>query len=814
MLQQLNRILQAESQASPPHLCFQHVAQAQLYTQLSQLAASLLDNPIVHEVLEIFNTLIEYEDDDFLGIKDFADDVARMAHTTSASGTLMEESTHVMVEMLFGIAAKIKHHPSYLQVWFRPKPESNEQHQWEASKKPRSSSDKQAFPLFYYFLNYIHLDITAGEFSRTGLIYIVEAADCDEALERWIIESDLATLMASGLGALYSQLSRKLVVAHGDDPVPAVYALSDGHRSIPEKATVPSPSKIDQDLRSFLVFLAFWQDILEYCKSADVRQTLLDHFEHIFMQQVLYPSMLESSDKDGGSSVAILTYIRLIVESVTYPDLIRVFLRFLLANRTPPAMEAGNKSARPAALARRRKSQNLLEEEERSQNRLIPDLFSLIDLVLSSLRSGDQQTVAGTLQLVSALLQTQYTYVMSSLLRVQNAIPESVKYSLEMHEKNLDDLDRLAARLFNFEEPSESTESHRQDAEHLIEMHCTTDSTLQFPSRLDGDPSLIPTHIIPSQSPFLNCLLSLLEHFFLRDISTNLFLTQTIVVLACCGRSSLKGWLLTDYDTSEEPSPAQATNARSPNNLTASSPLPSLEASLTHQNSTSTSPSHSSLIAALYHLVTQVSTFRAQITDFDAHLSEQKHAFNVWDQMARVTKTISQLKSTESSTQSDPISNAKSHTNPIPSRLRTSKQSSLSPSRSGSPRGRRSAELPFTGGFTSLTGRLGQLRVSASPSPLRFDQRARKSPSDMSPTRQVCETIGGEQRLLTVDGGMIPHKMVKVPVSGGLYGEEADGEKEVLLSQVLTNVIILHDFILELMAVVEVRASLFGEVVM
>lgn len=47
-----------------------------------------------------------------------------------------------------------------------------------------------------------------GDFARTGLLYIIEAASSTGELERWIAESDLATLMASGLGALYSQLSR------------------------------------------------------------------------------------------------------------------------------------------------------------------------------------------------------------------------------------------------------------------------------------------------------------------------------------------------------------------------------------------------------------------------------------------------------------------------------------------------------------------------------------------------------------------------------------------------------------------------------
>ena len=40
----------------------------------------------------------------------------------------------------------------------------------------------------------------------------------------------------------------------------------------------------------------------------------------------------------------------------------------------------------------------------------------------------------------------------------------------------------------------------------------------------------------------------------------------------------------------------------------------------------------------------------------------------------------------------------------------------------------------------------------------------------------------------------------------------ADETREVTLSHILTNVIILQEFILELAAIVQVRASLFGEV--
>ena len=41
-------------------------------------------------------------------------------------------------------------------------------------------------------------------------------------------------------------------------------------------------------LSTFLSYLVFWQDILENCKSEDVKQTLLDHFELLFLKQLLY----------------------------------------------------------------------------------------------------------------------------------------------------------------------------------------------------------------------------------------------------------------------------------------------------------------------------------------------------------------------------------------------------------------------------------------------------------------------------------------------------------------------------------------------
>ena len=127
-----------------------------------------------------------------------------------------------------------------------------------------------------------------GDFARTGLLYIIESASSSKALETWIVESDLATIMASGLGALYSQLSRKLVIAYSEDDIPAALRFSDYRQESSNFGAVRSDStEFRTHLDTFLSYMAFWQDVLEHCHSNEVRQTLLDHFKVLFIQQLL-----------------------------------------------------------------------------------------------------------------------------------------------------------------------------------------------------------------------------------------------------------------------------------------------------------------------------------------------------------------------------------------------------------------------------------------------------------------------------------------------------------------------------------------------
>jgi hypothetical protein len=83
-------------------------------------------------------------------------------------------------------------------------------------------------------------------------------------------------------------LTRKLSILHPAHNLPPVLLLSDytEMQSNPQAENFFTPD-FQSHLLTFLSYLAFWQDVLEHCRSLDVRVTLIDHFQALFLQQLL-----------------------------------------------------------------------------------------------------------------------------------------------------------------------------------------------------------------------------------------------------------------------------------------------------------------------------------------------------------------------------------------------------------------------------------------------------------------------------------------------------------------------------------------------
>ena len=239
-----------------------------------------------------FSTLIDSEEEDFVENHGFSRALMNLLGRITGSNSIrLGLDTEIeVVELAFNITTKIRLDPEILPAWFTAQARDDEFDEAErnAHEKFTGNTHKEDFPLFYLLLDYIHEEGRIGDFARTGLLYIIEAASNSPALEQWIVESDLATHMATGLGALYSQLSRKLVIDHPRDELPAILALSDYEHPVTSSEIVGSTSPDFQaHMETFLSHLVFWQDVLNHCRSVEVKQTLLEHFQVIFLQQLL-----------------------------------------------------------------------------------------------------------------------------------------------------------------------------------------------------------------------------------------------------------------------------------------------------------------------------------------------------------------------------------------------------------------------------------------------------------------------------------------------------------------------------------------------
>lgn len=184
-----------------------YASSSQIFVTVTKLVLTSCDDAVVRSAALFFNTLIDAEVDGVVDNRIFARALIDLVRRTD---TRSDDVEGRLMELLFGVANNIRLQPNILSAWFSPRssdPPPNEQ-QNGRGKEFAGATRKDEFPLFYLLVDYVHHGGHAGDFSRTGLLYLIETASRSKDLERWLIESDLATLMATGLGALYSQLGR------------------------------------------------------------------------------------------------------------------------------------------------------------------------------------------------------------------------------------------------------------------------------------------------------------------------------------------------------------------------------------------------------------------------------------------------------------------------------------------------------------------------------------------------------------------------------------------------------------------------------
>ena len=410
--------------------------------------------------------------------------------------------------------------------------------------------------------------------------------------------------------------------------------------------------------------------------------------------------------------------------------------------------------------------------------------------------------------------------------------------SMESQEKNTAILFSIIESIMGDPTLGESYELHLEDAQTLLESHACTLQMLALPGTEGGQPgpgptgnSIIASPTVASDDPVLCNLVALLEDFFANDVETNLSLTYTFATIASCARRRLDGWLLELCNRTIHTGDIQC-----PKNATADDDDDADETISIdgHPPSSEQTPQrhhNPPVLTTLDSLVKQVNAFRQEIESFDAYLTERRHVLKAGDPTERSHLQDTQV--TRSSEDSGRTTDLPKKGLPqivsISERL-LSETSTANGSRSASPRGRR---IDASSSTPTLVGRLSHLRQSPSRSPSKSASRA-ISPSPLRNDLRT-DTVSEEQAVPESPIPPIDPLQQNIRIKLHRFSREKDvldirsetssmrsdsvmneptGEqwKEVTLSQILTNVIILQEFALELVSIVQVRASLFGEV--
>jgi hypothetical protein len=709
--------------------------------------------------VHFFHLLINGETDNLLDSKIFARSLIDLVRKSRGTGEAGEAE---LVELLFEICAKIRIDPDILPAWFYPErgqspPNGGINDQFQPPRRSASITRLDQFPLFYVLVDYVHNDGSSGDFARTGLLYLIETTSKSQNLERWMIESDLAPQMASGLGALYSRLSRapaSIPQGHFFSPAPpkdSSVAKSKHRHRVPgefsddesdEEVQDDEPTESLQSVNAFLSYLAFWQDTLNHCSSAEVADTLLDHFQVLFVQQLLYPSLLESSDMDGGSTAAVVAHLYRILDALDQRQMLKRILDYLLSSQQKKAGPDGPKR-RPRMSVSRRKSIDKLAAMSQSSEDLSPDLFNLLDLITLSLKSSRSQTNTAALKLVSIMLRKHHDLVFTTLIQLQPC--NTTSQSREDFDQNLILLFQAAMGIIDTPRIDQSYQAMLEDVQITLSEHSCYLSFDEDGLQLS---SATPRSFeVREDCRLMRTIRGLFQTFFANDAMTNIALTETVMCLASCKLVTLHGWLMRKADAT----------------------------SLT---------SHSSLIAVLEDQVEQVKRWRGM--------------FLKWDELY----TMQQTK----------LVGAPAATYLPKSPQRSSFDRPMSPLGLGisnaSPRVRIASPLrnlsPDYGSETN-TGRSDYENL------LRVPVELPKHETEPS----IPESLPSLAGRLSLE----PRPMLSSTPSEGMSSgaatpsfPESSARSSVSLEHVLINAVILQEFLLEVAAVVQIRASMFGEV--
>ncbi|KZV93390.1 hypothetical protein EXIGLDRAFT_613050 [Exidia glandulosa HHB12029] len=789
------------------------------------------------------------------------------------------------------------------------------------------------FLIFNYLLRFVHREGKIGDFARAGLLFLMDVAmsagsggntdgsaaedqqrtttpgssadpvaEAELALAEYVLDGDFAEVLGAGLGAVYSVLPSKLEVrpephAQGTQTTAMMLGAA-GLAGSDEEARrreheaeknemlgiEPSTSAyFRSQLDHFLKLLEFVQDVLRRNEANERAETMhpgvllgnaitnsiLDATKRVFLENILYTSILECSEVDG-SAVAVMSYIDVMLRTLKqnhFSDLLVEFLtseddseyaRPRARRRMLNLSEAPPMSARARKLSRRKSSaMMLLEMEGAGANRQSMYLtalerFTLKDLILTNLRSESQSTAAAALQLLQTLLSCHCHSAVEKLLIIvrdpsATMFPEPARIAeAEPPRPATPDSDVFIypgaepeeeKKFFEsvFSQPTTTIATHEREMQLYMNLvaqidvghsedpfstgydHYLSDALLAIQSHscsadLRADEGW--KHRLDPNGPLLSALLQSLRQFFANTPERNVALTGVFAQLAMCPTRSLAGWLTFGTASAEAPRPASPVAL---DGIDGDGDDRSIDGEIDSKLASTTGvllplpdmgeQAHPVMHGLFQGLIAQLDRYRSLVNGFDRYLVERRQGLLFAENLNDALSLALEL-------DAPVISAVPPSTPPRPKPTKTK-----------------------SGPFSFLTPKKKQPAAKATPNasppgtPPRGGNARAMSASPFAPHYQQTSTIAVEALAAPIppSGPWTPRKNAGYDVFGGEKSAWADepeqdeeeeertkrsaaqkeeGTTRITLSQLLDNVVILEESIKELTAILHARRTL------
>jgi hypothetical protein len=616
------------------------------------------------------------------------------------------------------------------------------------------------------------------------LKYDDSLVDARRALAGYILDGDFVDVMAAGLGAVWSLLPSKLRVPGfgeiGDEEERAGSGgMVLGANTVQEDDEMRLST--DEDVRTQIGMLVklfgFLQDIMvpnnQYNTSTDdyetesdssdpeaepsilriliaLVETSLDAIQSSFLENVLYPSILECSPHDG-SSVAIMTYLDILLSNIEDGVLLDRLTDFLLARGMCKTEDEGR--------------------------------FTLKDLILDNINSTNPGAVSAGLNLLETMMGEHCSIATEEILSTITP-----GYHADTPQPtNTNELKIYASLVERLDHNQASLEHSSSYASYLTDTHASIQSDKCFQlyqlfQHPEKEAPPIGKHRAESHNIILQSLLASLGDFLCKGADENVALTGVITTMAQCPFRSLDGWLT--FDTA----PSWATLDNINDNKS---------------NSKWKEQERPTIYQILTNLVSQISTFRTQIPNFDNLLSERRHGLLYTENLDEAMNVMLDVEPNSS------IFGTPTQVPSTPTRAPKKKgvmgtlASYLTPTRS--PAGPAPAPTPATP---------QQSRVETVMSPYKAHYETlvgQEVEAVPSPMRGIYQTIPLDRSTSSKSTGQetLASSAHTNAVMGGIgEGEGARTGRKMSLSMTLDNCIILEEFIKELVAVISTRRAL------